>query len=259
MEMRIKLRNKKKRLLRLGLLYVYTEEYSKRSIRRYWVHPVNHKRTTEGAYETFMKGCRGNFPEKYKDVLRMDATCFDELLGYVRGAIEKKDTLFRKAICAEQRLTLTLFYLSTGDSFKTLSIMFRLGQSTVRSIIFETSNAIWEHMREPYLSTPNTSAEWEDIAKGFFNQWNFPNCLGAIDGKHCSVQCPSNSGSEYFNYKRFFSIVLLGVCDSDYRFTYVDVGTSGRWSDGGTFDHSELNAALTNGDLNLPGPAVVPG
>ena len=251
--------HKKKKLLQLGLLYVYAERNTKRYTRRYWVHPVNQKRTTEGAWETFVKGCRESYPEKYKDILRMDAGCFNELLGYVREAITKNDTVFRKAICVEQRLTLTLFYLSSGDSFKTLSILFRLGQSTVRAIIFETCEAIWTHMRQPFCSTPSTEAEWKQIAKGFYDLWNFPNCLGAVDGKHCSVQCPPNTGSEYFNYKKFFSIVLLGVCDAHYRFIYIDVGTAGRWSDGGTWDQCNLNTAITSGNLNIPEPAVLPG
>nr|CAH7723916.1 unnamed protein product [Callosobruchus chinensis] len=47
---------------------------------------------------------------------------------------------------------------------------------------------------------------------------NFPDYLGAIDGKHCIIQAPIHSGSDYFNYKQNFSIVLLGIADSDYCF-----------------------------------------
>ncbi|CAK9289785.1 unnamed protein product, partial [Gordionus sp. m RMFG-2023] len=25
---------------------------------------------------------------------------------------------------------------------------------------------------------------FEEVAKGFDERWNFPNCIGAIDGKH---------------------------------------------------------------------------
>lgn len=257
-----RLRFKRRRLLQLGLMYIHEQQAvldaRRKKKRQHWVHPVNHNRKTEGAYETYVAGCK-DFPEKYKDALRMDKDSFKEILEYVKEEIKKQDTFFRKAICVEQRLTITLFYLSTGDSFKTLAILFRLGRSTVREIVFETCQAIWTCVRKDHLKTPSSAEEWQTIAKGFYDQWNFPNCLGAIDGKHCSVQCPPKSGSEYFNYKRFFSIVLLGVCDSNYRFTYVDVGTSGRWSDGGTFENSDLNEALSNGTLNIPPPALLPG
>jgi len=36
--------------------------------------------------------------------------------------------------------------------------------------------------------------------------WNFPNCCGAIDGKHVIIRCPEKSSSEFFNYKKSFSI-----------------------------------------------------
>jgi len=37
------------------------------------------------------------------------------------------------------------------------------------------------------LQIPKTEAEWKVIATEFNGQWNFPNCLAAVDGKHVSI------------------------------------------------------------------------
>ncbi|KAF0697247.1 protein ANTAGONIST OF LIKE HETEROCHROMATIN PROTEIN 1-like, partial [Aphis craccivora] len=48
---------------------------------------------------------------------------------------------------------------------------------------------------------PQNSEQWLKICQEFNEEWNFPHCLGAIDGKHIVIQSPNKSGTEYFNYK----------------------------------------------------------
>ena len=110
-----------------------------------------------------------------------------------------------------------------------------------------------------FLSVPNSQAAWKTIAKAFNEKWNFPHCLGAIDGKHVVMQAPSGSGSEFYNYKRTHSIVLLATCDASYKFVLVDVGDAGRQSDGGMYTNSKLGFAIENQKLNLPPPEVIHG
>ncbi|GFR25783.1 DDE Tnp4 domain-containing protein [Trichonephila clavata] len=73
---------------------------------------------------------------------------------------------------------------------------------------------------------------WLDIAEGYHEQWQFPNCLGAIDGKHVLMQAPPKSGSRFHNYKGTFSIILLACVDANYKFVLVDIGAEGHNSDG---------------------------
>lgn len=77
---------------------------------------------------------------------------------------------------------------------------------------------------------------------------NFRNCIGAVDSKDVRTQCPSGSDSQYFNYKKYFSLVLLAVSDdAQYNFMAVDVGSYGRESDSTIFKNSDLNKSKQAG------------
>lgn len=107
------------------------------------------------------------------------------------------------------------------------------------------------------MAVPTTD-EWLEIANVFWNTWNFPNCIGALDGKHVTITAPFNSGSLYFNYKKTFSIVLLALVDANYRFIAVDIGSYGKNSDGGIFANSKLGKCLARDKLNVPGERKLP-
>ncbi|KAJ8372608.1 hypothetical protein AAFF_G00280730 [Aldrovandia affinis] len=116
------------------------------------------------------------------------------------------------------------------------------------SITGEVASAIWECLVSEFMPVPKKE-DWMTITEEFRQRWNFPNCLGSIDGKHVVIQAPSKSGSLFFNYKGTYSIVLLAVVDARYRFRVVDIGAYGRTSDGGTVASSKFGKALQNGRL----------
>ena len=107
-------------------------------------------------------------------------------------------------------------------------------------------------MEKGFLRVPMNSQEWQQISNGFEKRWNFPNCLGCIDGKHVIMQAPAKSGSLFFNYKKTFFIVLLAACNENYRFTMVDIGEAGRQSDGGVFSNSNLGNSILKNLLPVP-------
>lgn len=102
-----------------------------------------------------------------------------------------------------------------------------MGKSTIYKIISEVCQAIWLALQPIVLPTLN-SEEWKKISKDFFLKWQFPNCIGALDGRHMEIQAPPYSGSQFYNYKGYFSIVLMAMCDANHKFTWVDIGQFGK-------------------------------
>ena len=80
----------------------------------------------------------------------------------------------------------------------------------------------------------------------FTARWNFHHCLGALDGKHIAIRKPDNA-PDYRNYKGFYSIILLAMCDANYRFRYIEVGDPGGSSDAGLYNVSPLKEAFRRG------------
>nr|XP_022903669.1 protein ANTAGONIST OF LIKE HETEROCHROMATIN PROTEIN 1-like [Onthophagus taurus] len=195
-------------------------------------------------------------PESFFNFYRMSPSLFDKLLGYIYNDIKKEDV--HNAIKPSERLALTLRYLATGDSMVSLTYLFRIGKSTVPYIIMEVCTAIWKRLSNMVIK-PLTKDNFREIAKDFEEKWNFPHCIGALDGKHVLIQAFPNSGSENFNYKGTHSLVLLALCDANYNFTVVDIGASGRQSDGGILKNSKFGSALATNMLPIPPKEVLSG
>nr|XP_047146831.1 uncharacterized protein LOC124819355 [Hydra vulgaris] len=90
----------------------------------------------------------------------------EHLLSLIGSSLTKKYCPSRDSICPSQRLIITIRYLATGESQQTQSFYFRVGRAN----------------------------------------WNFPQCIGAIIGKHVRIETPAKSGSSFYNYKGFYSM-----------------------------------------------------
>lgn len=110
-----------------------------------------------------------------------------------------------------------------------------------------------------YFQKPKTVEEWKKVSEGFAARWNFPHCVGSLDGKHIRIQAPDASGSLYFNYKGCHSIVMMVLADSNYRVIYADVGCQGRLNDGKVFSFTSFSNDLVTGNVSLPPHEPLPG
>lgn len=67
-----------------------------------------------------------------------------------------------------------------------IAFAYRCGRNTVSMIISETYESLWDVL-ENELFEPS-QYRWKDIAKDFEDYWNFPHCIGALDGKHVNIK-----------------------------------------------------------------------
>ncbi|XP_073416328.1 uncharacterized protein [Dendrobates tinctorius] len=147
---------------------------------------------------------------------------------------------------------------STGLSYAALHLELLIGKSNICDIVLSTCSTIWSRLHQIVLPEPKME-DWLRIAHGFQDMCQFPNCIGALDGKHIRVRKPPNSGSQFYNYKQFFSVMLLVLVDSRYRFVIVDIGAYGRTGDSRVFNSSIMGQRLRNNQFDLPPLRHLPG
>lgn len=229
--------------------------------REMWVRSWFLDRTTSGHFRLLMDKLLLKDVKAFKNFTRMQPDFFFHILERLRPSIEKQDTTFREAISAAERLAVTLRFYATGERYMSLRYNWLMGDNTISKIVREVSKAIIEVFgrRDEVIKPPTNKEGWLKVAKRFSTRWNFHHTLGAIDGKHIRIKKPPNSGSLYYNYKGFFSIVMLAVVDGNYKFLWVDVGTNGASSDSQIFNDCELKEMIEEDQLCIPPAEPLPG
>ena len=114
----------------------------------------------------------------------MSAVTFDRLLGLVAPRIHHAAS-HRAPVSNAESLAVTLRFLAAGISQQALAASYKLGNATVSNIIKEVCQALWAGLKEE-VQFPQV-AQWGAISDEFWTKWDYPNCIGAIDGKHVRV------------------------------------------------------------------------
>ncbi|XP_050311513.1 uncharacterized protein LOC126747063 [Anthonomus grandis grandis] len=238
----------------LNVLRYAMEKKGRRRKRRWWMTAIHRNRTLT-SMNNFFNDLTCEESGDFFNFCRMSRIDFEFLLNKIEPMI-KRETKIRVPILPKMRLAITLRYLATGDSYKSLHYLFKVSTAAISLIVPEVCGAI-NLILKNQIKLPDTPEQWLAIEKGFRKK--FPRCVGAFDGKHIVIKCPPHTGSEYYNYKGTYSIVLMALVDNDYKFIFADVGGQGRISDGGIFQNYLLWKKIDTNQLNLPPDVPLPG
>lgn len=94
--------------------------------------------------------------------------------------------------------------MASGSFQRHVASTYRVAKSTIGNIIDEVCEAIYDEFASECIPTFNNE-NWVDTANKYHEKWNFPNCVGSIDGKHIAIRCPPDASSLFFNYKVYLS------------------------------------------------------
>ncbi|KAL7296997.1 hypothetical protein TKK_0009432 [Trichogramma kaykai] len=147
---------------------------------------------------------------------------FEYILSKLESSLSKDWCNLHISIFPEQQLVKTIRFLVTDKDFEDLATQFDIGHSTACVYVRECLKFIWEILQPLHIPIP-THADF-----------------------------PANSGSAFYNYKRFHSCVLQAVVDTDGKFIFIEVCPYGSQSDGGIFGASQLQKAVKQGLLPIP-------
>ncbi|XP_037913569.1 uncharacterized protein LOC119653116 [Hermetia illucens] len=111
----------------------------------------------------------------------------------------KKMTRPADGISPNQKFAAVLEYYACGSLQRHIASVYRISKQHFGKIIDEVSIGLISALNE-YIS-PYDDNVMINAANDFNYQWNFPNCVGSIDGKHIAIKCPPKAGSMFFNYK----------------------------------------------------------
>jgi hypothetical protein len=99
-----------------------------------------------------------------------------------------------------------------------MKFAWRVTHIPISLVVREVCKDIFDGHKDEVLVVHTTPYGWRIVAEKFYRNWNFSHTCGALNSKHVSCRCPPKSGSLYYNYKGFYSFVLMALVDADYKF-----------------------------------------
>lgn len=85
---------------------------------------------------------------KFEIFCRMSSVDFEFLLNKIGPLIKKNDINMRKAIPIQERFCIALRFFATGDSFKSLSYLFKISPQTVSTCVFDVCDALCQVLQD---------------------------------------------------------------------------------------------------------------
>ncbi|KAK5639252.1 hypothetical protein RI129_011744 [Pyrocoelia pectoralis] len=166
----------------------------------------------------------------------------------------------RSAIDVQTKVLLALNFFATGSYQLPVGSNIYLGvkQSSVSRSLAEVVEALnQQDIFSEWVSFPRNVAELTRIRAGFFEKYNFPGVIGCIDCTHVAIVPPKKDDLEYPEYlyvnrKRYHSINVQLICDSDLKILHVNARFPGSTNDAYIWRNCAIEPLMRQLQNNIP-------
>ncbi|KAL5236530.1 hypothetical protein ACI65C_003940 [Semiaphis heraclei] len=128
-------------------LKLLKKKKEKKTKRRWWMVSLNKSRSSYST-SNMLRDLKNESSGKFENFCRMSSSDFEYILNKIGPDITKQDTNMRKAIPAQERLAITLRFLASGDSFVSLSYLFKVSNQCISTIVKEVCDALIKKFKD---------------------------------------------------------------------------------------------------------------
>ncbi|XP_048876160.1 uncharacterized protein LOC125746326 [Brienomyrus brachyistius] len=142
-----------------------------------------------------------------------------------------------------------LWTLANQESYRAVANRFNISKSSLMVHLHQFCVLINTHMVHHVTWPVGQTLHRSELG---FARAGFPRTGLAVDGCHIPIRKPHRKNPlAYLNRKNFYSVILIGFCDSQRRFCHVSVGHPGSWHDARAFRHTAVAEALVEDPRSL--------
>ncbi|RUS89926.1 hypothetical protein EGW08_002278 [Elysia chlorotica] len=202
-----------------------------------------------GVFSSLLQELKLTDSKDFMEFFRISPQLFHILMDALRDDLTKCHTNYKKPIDPERKLMLTLRYLATGATFRTIHKTFGLGLSTARLAIYDVCSAIQKQLTPSEL--PNQTAEsLRETSEHFYRRWKYPHCIGALARRSIRIKRISGGNiTQPYNRNHDLLLQVQAVTDADGMFTFLEIG---EYVDTYPFKASSLGQAIMNKEIPIP-------
>ena len=126
--------------------------------RKCWIRPSFTNRELFGRYHPIFQELKKD-EKALKEFLRVDESQFEFLVEKLSCSIAKEDTQMRECIRPREIVCLTLRYLASSESVRSLEFQFRIERKTISRIIIEVCKTIFAILEPDFPKTTRKKEE----------------------------------------------------------------------------------------------------